>query len=157
MPKNKVEACLMLAHLNIERRHNMWWVSKLLFWLILHHRDFFASIRRGFTSLLVFGILVKPPHVASERVLVSKHLAAKFASHVAGFGAMHIADVTRQRVPRQLLEAERAGLLLSGRSSRTCRARIARSWRNDGIVVFVFDWEVVRVHAWKINRANKIN
>ena len=50
--------------------------------------------------------------MAAQRVLVAEDLAAHLAVDVAALIAVHVADVARQGVPRQLLLAVGTGLLL---------------------------------------------
>ena len=105
-------------------------------------RDFLGPIGRRLSALLLLGVLVEPPHVAAQRVLVPKHLEAELAGDVARLGAVHVPDVSGQGVPRQLLKAERASLLLTG-AARSGRTRVAGSRRRkSGIVV------LVRERAW---------
>ncbi len=56
---------------------------------------------------------MKPPHVAAQRVLVPEHLEAELARDVARLVAVHVADVTREGMPGQLLIAVRASFLLA--------------------------------------------
>ena len=56
--------------------------------------------------------LVEPPHVAAQAVLVPEHLVAVLARDERRLGLVHVADVAGERVPRQLLVAVGAGLLL---------------------------------------------
>ena len=65
--------------------------------------------------LMILGrpvILVEPPHVTPEAVLVPEGLAAAAALDEARLCPVHVPDVATEGVPGELLEAERAGLLL---------------------------------------------
>jgi len=101
---------------------------------------------------------VEPPHVAAQRVLVAEHLEAELAGHVARLCPVHVPDVPGEGVPRKLLKAERARLLLAG-AARSGRARLARGGRwNSGIVVLVRDRAGTHSYAGTSSRnVKKIN
>ena len=48
----------------------------------------------------LFGLLMKPPHMATQRIFVAEHFVAKFASDEVGLGFVHISDMPGQSVPR---------------------------------------------------------
>ena len=48
----------------------------------------------------LFGLLMKPPHMATQRIFVAEHFVAKFASDEVRLGFVHISDMSGQSVPR---------------------------------------------------------
>ena len=78
------------------------------------------------SRVFLLSLLVEPPHVTAEAVLVPEHLVAKLAINEGRLCAMHVPNVTGQSVPGQLLKAIRTGLLL-GKTSR------GRRWHTRGV------------------------
>ncbi len=64
--------------------------------------------------LLLLVVLVEPPHVTAQAVLVPEHLPADFAGNESGLVIpVHISDVSGERVPTQLLLTVRTSLFLA--------------------------------------------
>lgn len=79
----------------------------------------------------VGGIFVKSPHVATKGVFVPKGFATDFTGDAAGLVLVHVADVSGQGVPGQLLLTVGTGLLLRHVAIAGLSTTLIKGWTKE--------------------------
>ena len=112
-PENKTPSFFSSFFVSLQVHHSLFATAASRCWnrtVLRHQTILFDIVLSGAAAPAL--VLVEPPHVTAQAILIPKHLVAVLAGDVAGLGLVHVPDVTGEGVPGQLLIAVWTRLLL---------------------------------------------